>query len=316
MGSAKSISWSFTRSRSLNCGCLRRHFYAYYSSGEEFGSRAWKLSKLVSPETLVGQVVDASVRSDLRVWRNAHKEKEGFVEEGVNALHKALLNSKVQADSIREGKAIGERAQPLHEDYYGNGLDQRAVDALEDKVIKSLDGWRNSGVRERILKFPIQHWHEDSPQESFHADAWYLNDLKIWSSLDWYALGSKWIFVVDFKASYGSDRTAADTAFQLASYAMWAQSIGYKLDQVFVQPAYLPTKPRWEPRTVSTSEVESARGAIEYDHQVERNLITFQESPQKAMTITAQIENFPPSPEARRCSQCAYLELCSNGIRS
>lgn len=293
-------------------GCLRAHWFSKYARGEPEEAHAKRLDLLATAEMLGGVVVDLQVNAALGLIRSG-KLAGDLPGKGVTVWRRMLKASEVHAEAMRGGQSLPMNAQPLLSHYYRRKLERELAEQVEENVVRSLEGFLQSGLLARLMQIPEERWMPQRPEWEPAARLWELNGIKIWSNLDfWIDYGERGFIVIDWKTG---TYVGHEEALQLASYSVYAQvSRGLQREQVLVQAAHLPLAPDWAVKAVSQEECDALIETINEDASFEGSMLEETVLENGERVFWADRERFPAEPSTRRCSRCKFLEICPEGM--
>ena len=311
MGTARSVSWSFSRSRSF-AACKRAHWFNYYASGEPEAKQAGILKTLISHEMLAGQVVDWQVNRALDAVRSGSMESFDLVDMGVATWTRTLAASALISAQMRSGRKPPSGAQPLLSDYYERPPDREREERGRERVVAALNGFLTCEVWEKVRKVPIRRWSPLKEPSELRAEKWQLEGIEVWSSLDlWLDCDRRGLVILDWKSS---SSPSGGEAFQLATYSLWGQTArGHDRERILVQAVHLPDVPQWTAKPISEVEDRAARDAIKEDHSAELRRLSEGQDDAGSVIFTANRENFPPTPSVAVCRHCRFQQICPEG---
>lgn len=325
MGYAKELSWSFTRSKSI-AECPRGAWFQYYVSGEkDVAARAYALRDLTTLKMAAGSAVDLIISAALKAFRDDGEVKVGLADFGIRHLRKQLANSLQVVPEIQTGgrwdRSSNKWMPPFVHHYYGLDLGDEAVRRMEDRIATCLSEFERGEVWERIRSVPPASWHPLNKVDENGGDripSFYSSiGLKIWSSIDFAMLDDGTVYVIDWKSGVPSRAARESAREQLAVYVMWAcKHYGVRPEQVRVQAVWLSEGATWAPETVEEAALRSLAKRIKEEATAEEERLQIQRNIHgKPIQINGPRENFLPNPSTKRCVECRFREICSEGLR-
>lgn len=267
---------------------------------------------LATTEMLGGIVVDLQVGAALGYMRKGSSPPADLPERGVVVWRRMLATSENQAEMMRSGETLPMNAQPLLAHYYGRKFEAELAERIEERVVRSLKGFLNSGVLARMAQTSPERWMPERREWEPAARLWELEGAKVWSNLDfWIDYGDRGFVVLDWKTgSY----VGPEEALQLATYSVFVQvTKGLPREKVLVQAAHLPMAPDWDAKPVSEAACDAMVQTVKADMAFEMSLLGDAENEKGERVLWAERSKFPVEPAPNRCVRCRFLEICPEG---
>jgi CRISPR/Cas system-associated exonuclease Cas4 (RecB family) len=322
MGSAYDPApcWSLTRARLLR-ECPRAFFLKYLVRGEPEAERAAALKALAPLAVVAGQAVDRGIAHALAAWRDEGTLQTGLADEGERVLREAVARSPAAAKAVREGslRRSGADPPPLIHDYYGYDVGREHVERMVTRVAECLHRFECGGLWLVLRGLGPQRWAPlVSLGESEVTHFLTPQGLRVYAAHD-LALQThdRMVYVLDWKSGRRSPRAEEEAQAQLAVYAAWAaREYRVPLEWVRTQAVWLqePAGAEWLPESVPRERAKAVATRVLEEAAAEAARVEVRRSLRGVpIQATAHREAFPPRPDARRCLECPFRELCPEG---
>lgn len=297
-------SWSSSRKGTFR-ECKRKYYYNYYgahngweSSSSEEAKQAYRLKNLDGIYLILGTGVHNIAEVTCRKLQNDYTlppEKE-LIDKVRNLLNKAYKDSQNIDAWYRSPK----QNYMLQEFYYGDGLSDRLIDIIKDRMMQSVPNLLSSqSITEIITDRCDIKITED-------MDTFMVGDTPVYAIPDlvYKDKEGSWI-VVDWKTGKEYDSHPA----QIIVYAIYImEKFNLKAEEVKGRVEYLLSGHNRDveitPKTVNevkTEIEESIEDMKEYLEDEDKN-------------IPKSKEEFPLTKHTRFCKWCNFYEMCKEEL--
>jgi hypothetical protein len=317
MGIVYRHNWSHSRRGMLAAVCQRAVFYDAFSLQEPFEAAAIRLKGLTNLHALSGTVIDGAITAFLKAHRNGEDLSESLVDRGEETFMAAVAASRLVGQQIRDGEPYAAETTTLHHDYYGYGCSDSFIREKAVRVRMCLKAFLNSDVWGRLSRLPAGSFILPGDDQKDLFPHFSYGNVRISVSPDFCVPFKERVLVLDWKSGSPTGESIEAADHQLAVYAMFVvRKKKVPLPEVWVQSVWLADDCSWRPSQVS----EESCSAIE------KEIVTFRDALGARMrhgydrhglaAMVADIGNFPASPEATRCFNCRFREICDDGSRA
>ncbi len=303
------FSWSFSAAKDFDV-CPRKRYWAKYAAwggwskdAAQVTRLAYRLSKMESRFTLMGQVIERAVRSMLQ------RHQEGSVLEPAQAYEdvvRPLLNTAWQESRRGAWKDDFRKHTCLHEHYYPQfvrGTEKELIEGIRERVQRCLTNFHEQVLPRLAHVRPENEVALDTPELNRKVEGFEWHGIQVYAVPDYvYQLDDTW-HIHDWKTG----RPDPSHRDQLEVYALWAhvkhkvpvERLNIYLE--YLNDGYVVSEPITQESLDHIGEkiVSTATDMADYleDGDVQRN----QPRPK---------EEWDLAPDISECQRCAFYELC------
>lgn len=323
MGSAKNMSWSWSRQAQMQ-RCPRAFFFAYYPWGEPEQDALVFLKQARSIPLLIGDVAHFFIALSLRQYQENGREVGDVIPHAVRRYDEQLRWSERLAEAARAGRRPGTHGSVLLH-HLESGPSETMESAGRETLVQVLEAFYDSEAlaflrtTERRKWKPVTGATDELPYIEARENRGFpksMHGLRLYMPYDVSLEHRKTHYIIDWKTGERKAPSVAEGYKQLASYSIGSQ-YSHESTPVAVQPVFLRPGEKWEPRVVTPEAQQEAREAIECHHMkelalVERVLVDGDRGYPK-VTWRAKREDFPAKPRKPFCAMCNFRFVCDEG---
>ncbi len=323
MGSAKNISWSWSR-QSLMQRCPRAFFFAYYPWGEPEQDALVFLKQARSIPLLVGDVAHFFIALSLRQYQENGRDVGDITPHAVRRYDEQLRWSARLAEAARAGRRPGTHGSVLMH-HLEAGPSETMETAGRETLIQTLEAFYQSEALKFLRTTDRKMWKsitgatDELPYIEARENRGFnkkMNGLRLYMPYDVALEHKKGHYIIDWKTGERKAPSVSNGYKQLAAYSIGSQ-YAHETKPVAVQPVFLRPGEKWEPRFVTSEAQQEARDAIECHHLRELELVerVVERGDRGYAKVTwcAKREDFPAKPRKPICAMCNFRFICDEG---
>ena len=297
-------SWSSSRKGTFR-ECKRKYYYNYYGAhngweakAPEEAKQAYRLKNLDGIYLILGTGVHDIAEFTCRKLQNDNTlpEEKELVDKVRNLLNKAYKDSQNTDAWYRSPK----QNSLLQEFYYGDGLSDRLIDTIKERMMQSVPNLLSSESITEIVR------DRCDIKITEDMDTFMVGDTPVYAIPDLVYKDSEgsWI-VVDWKTGKEYDSHPA----QITVYAIYImEKFNLKADQVKGRVEYLLTG--------HNRDVEITDGTVD---EVKKEIVESIEDMKEYLedekeNIPKSKDEFPLTSHTRFCKWCNFYEMCKEEL--